>query len=242
MSIVRTRSCRPAQPRRASSASARPRAACATGDSGSGFVEILDGRAQLVGVTSNIDGGSGDCIDANKQAELVDVFAYRDWIYSTMGMSPEQADGRVRLRWSGLASQPGTMSLQCLSTGPTMPAVAVSMNIPGSEIAMDECDGVRVFCQSQGTNRNMTSFTKRTFASNGRSTATSRSRSSRPSLAAGERRVSSSRFNCGVYNLHEPRHRPERGRSSRRRRSRQDASSGSPSPRAAATPWRRMRR
>ena len=85
------------------------------GDSGSGFVEIRDGRATIVGVTSNIDSDGSDCIPANKQAQLADVFAYRDWIYATMGMSPEQVDGRVRLRWSGLASQPGIMSLQCLS-------------------------------------------------------------------------------------------------------------------------------
>jgi hypothetical protein len=93
------------------------------GDSGSGFVEILDGRAQLVGITSNIDSSSGDdCIAANKQAELVDVFAYRGWITGKMGMSPEQADGRVRLRWSGVASQPGIMSLQCLTSGSTVPS------------------------------------------------------------------------------------------------------------------------
>ena len=40
----------------------RPSKRCALGDSGSGFVEILNGRATLVGVTSNIDGGAGDCI------------------------------------------------------------------------------------------------------------------------------------------------------------------------------------
>lgn len=134
------------------------------GDSGSGFVEILDNRATIVGVTSNIDSDGSECIPANKQAQLADVYAYRDWIYATMGMSPEQVDGRVRLRWSGVASQPGIMSLQCISAA--MPAIEVPMNIPGSEIAMD-CEDTRVFCQPQGANLNMYSFTQRTFAANG---------------------------------------------------------------------------
>jgi integrin beta 3 len=134
------------------------------GDSGSGYVQILDGRATLVGVTSNIDGGD-NCIAASKQAQMVDVFQFRDWIYATMGMSPEQVDGRVRLRWSGFTSSPGIMSLQCLSA-PTTPAIEASMNVPGSEIAMD-CDDARVFCQPQGSNLILGGFSVRTFAANG---------------------------------------------------------------------------
>jgi hypothetical protein len=182
-----------------------PASSLCKGDSGSGFVEILDGRAQLFGITSNIDSNGDDCIAASKQAELVDVYAYRDWIYSTMGMSPQQADGRVRLSWSGAASQPGIMSLQCLSTGTTGPAVEVSMNVPGSEIAMDDCDDVRVFCQPQGSNLNMSSFTKRTFAPNGALTATE----ALPyfptfTVAAADAGSSFLGFNCGVYNLMNP--------------------------------------
>jgi secreted trypsin-like serine protease len=182
-----------------------PAGSLCKGDSGSGFVEILDGRAQLFGITSNIDSNGDDCIAASKQAELVDVYAYRDWIYGTMGMSPQQADGRVRLSWSGFASQPGIMSLQCLSTGTTVPAVEVSMNVPGSEIAMDNCDDVRVFCQPQGSNLNMSSFTKRTFAANGALTATE----ALPyfptfTVAAGDAGSSFLGYNCGVYNLMNP--------------------------------------
>ena len=180
-----------------------PAGSLCKGDSGSGFVEILDGRAQLVGITSNIDSSGDDCIAADRQAELVDVYAYRDWIYGTMAMSPEQADGRVRLRWSGVASQPGIMSLQCLSA--TMPAVEVAMNVPGSEIAMDNCDDVRVFCQPQGANLNMSSFTKRTIAPNGTLTATE----ALPyfptfTVAAGDAGSSFLGFSCGVYNLMNP--------------------------------------
>lgn len=180
-----------------------PAGSLCKGDSGSGFVEQLNGRAQLVGITSNIDSNGDDCVAANKQAELVDVYAYRDWIYSTMGMNPEQADGRVRLRWSGVASQPGIMSLQCLSA--TKPAVEVAMNVPGSEIAMDGCDDVRVFCQPQGSYLAMSSFSMRTFASNGALLSTT----AQPNfgafaIAAGDPGSSFLGFTCGVYDTRSP--------------------------------------
>jgi hypothetical protein len=172
------------------------------GDSGSGFVEILDGRATVVGVTSNVDSDGSDCIAANNQAQLADVYAYRGWIYATMGMSPEQVDGRVRLRWSGLASQPGIMSLQCLSA--TMPAIEVPMNIPGSEIAMD-CDDTRVFCQPQGANLNLYSFTQRTFAANGTYMGT-QALPFLPTFTAAFADPASSflGLNCAVYNSASP--------------------------------------
>lgn len=178
-----------------------PEGSLCPGDSGSGFVEILDGRATLVGITSNIAGGGG-CIAANKQAQLVDVFAYRDWIYATMGKSPEQVDGRVRLRWSGVASQPGIMSLQCLSA--PLPAIEVSMNVPGSEIAMD-CDDARVFCQPQGSNLNMSGFTQRTFAANGALVAT-QALPYLPTFTAAFANPGSSfhRYDCSVYSLLKP--------------------------------------
>jgi hypothetical protein len=179
-----------------------PAGSMCSGDSGSGFVEILDGRATIVGVTSNIDSDGTECIAANKQAQLADVFAYRDWIYATMAMSPEQVDGRVRLRWSGTTSQPGIMSLQCLSA--TMPAIEAPMNIPGSEIAMD-CDDTRVFCQPQGANLNLYSFTQRTFAANGAYLGT-QALPFLPTFTAAFADPGSSflGLNCGVYNAASP--------------------------------------
>lgn len=181
-----------------------PAGSLCKGDSGSGFVELLNGRAQLVGVTSNIDSSDGgDCVAANKQAELADVYAYRDWIYSTIGLNPEQADGRVRLRWSGAASQPGIMSLQCLSA--TRPAVEVSMDVPGSEISMDGCDDVRVFCQPQGSYLAMSSFTMRTIASNGALLSTT-ALAIFPAfaIAAGDPGSSFLGFTCGVSDQRYP--------------------------------------
>ncbi len=135
------------------------------GDSGGGFVETLDGRAQVVGIASNVSGG-GSCIPDGGQAELADVFAYKSWILSTMGMSEQQAAGRVRLRWAGWSST-GTMSLQCLA--PESPAIEVPMNVPGGEISMD-CDDVRVFCATQGTSFSLSNFSVRTIAANGTAT------------------------------------------------------------------------
>ena len=149
-----------------------------------------------------MDGGD-DCIAANKQAELVDVYAYRDWITSTMGMSPEQVDGRVRVRWSGLAAAPGTMQLECLSS-PSTSTVSSTMNIPGGEIST-ECDRVRVWCMSLGTNRNMSTFNMKTFAPNGTLTAT-QSLSILPTFttALGEPGSSFLRFDCAVYDPTSP--------------------------------------
>ena len=172
------------------------------GDSGSGFVEMRDGRATLVGITSNIDSDGSDCIAANKHAQMVDVYSYRSWIYSTMGMGPEQVDGRVRLRWSGLASQPGIMSLQCISAA--MPTVEVPMNIPGSEIAMD-CEDVRVFCQAQGANLNLSGFAQRTFSANGTLLSTQQL-PFLPTFTAAFADPGSSflAHTCSVYNLMSP--------------------------------------
>jgi hypothetical protein len=138
-----------------------PAGSLCKGDSGSGFVEVLDGRAQVVGITSNISGGD-ECIGAGGQAQMTDVFAFRDFILSTMGMSAEQVAGQVRLRWSGSASA-GTMSLTCLSTGGA--PIEVPMNAPGGEIGMN-CDDARVFCQpASGTN--LTGFSVSSFTSGG---------------------------------------------------------------------------
>jgi hypothetical protein len=141
-----------------------PASSLCEGDSGGGFVMTLDGRAQVVGVVSNISGGD-TCIPAGGEAQLTDVFHYRSWILATMGMNLEQVAGRVRLRWAG-AANPGIISLQCLA--PESPAIEVPMNVPGGEIGMD-CDDVRVFCQPQGTGLSLSGFSVRTIAPNGSS-------------------------------------------------------------------------
>ena len=137
-----------------------PAESLCSGNSGSGFVTIRDGRAQVFGITSNVS--PGPCNSESGGASLADVYSYRDWILSKIGMTEEQIGGHVRMRWTGSAT-PGEMSLQCLTDGPL---VYVSMNAPGGEIGV-ECPGkqVRASCQSQGGT--ITSFTRRTFTSAG---------------------------------------------------------------------------
>jgi hypothetical protein len=132
------------------------------GDSGSGFTELLDGRATVVGILSNMSvDGTESCIAADKQVELTDVYAHRDWILSTMGMSLEQVEGRVRVRASGTST--GSMSLTCTATsGPT---VEVGMNVPGSEIGID-CDDASVVCQP-ASGQSLSGFGVRITAADG---------------------------------------------------------------------------
>lgn len=160
-----------------------PATSLCQGDSGSGFVMTLDGRATVVGIVSN--GSNLDptnhCIGVNGQAELTDVYSYRDWILGTMGMSLEQVAGRVRLRGAGAssfdmlrgigASSTGMLSLRCLSTDSAAPPpyVEVATNVPGGEIAID-CDGAQVFCLPPA-GLSLTGFDVRTIGAGGTTTA-----------------------------------------------------------------------
>ena len=119
------------------------------GDSGSGVFEIVNGRATVVGVASTAVVRFTDRLPARAGGEVgvTDVFSYRSWIYATMGMTADQVDGQVRLRWSGASSTPGYMSLQCQSE--RMTPVEAPMNVPGSELSMD-CAKVRVYCAPEG--------------------------------------------------------------------------------------------
>jgi hypothetical protein len=170
-----------------------PAGSVCEGDSGSAFVEVLDGRAQVVGIASNMSSDGGSCIPAGGQLQLADVFSYRSWILNTMGMGAENAKGRVRLRWAGAAS-PSIMSLQCLSA--QLPAIEVPMNAPGAEIAMD-CDDARVFCQAQGANMSLNGFSKRTIA-NGTSTVQSLSYTSGWTAAFGDPGDAFLEFTCSI--------------------------------------------
>lgn len=168
-----------------------PAGSVCEGDSGSAFVEVLDGRAQVVGIASNMSSDGSSCIPAGGQLQLADVFAYRDWIYSTIGMAAEDVKGRVRLRWAG-ASSPSTLSLQCLSAD--LPAIEVPANVPGGEIAMN-CDDARVFCQAQGANISMNGFSKRTL-SNGTSVSQSLTYTSSWTAAFGDPGAGFLEFAC----------------------------------------------
>jgi hypothetical protein len=168
-----------------------------SGDSGSGFLEMLDGRVTVVGVASAaaLDSQT-NCLRDGGLVDLTDVFSFRSWIYATMGMSADQVDGQVRLRWSGATSAPGFMSLQCQSS--TLTPVQAPMNVPGSEIGMN-CAQVRAFCTPEGSNLALSSFTLRTFAPGGALLGTQ----ALPFLSSGTAAIGQPgsnvlRYDCGV--------------------------------------------
>jgi hypothetical protein len=89
------------------------------GDSGSGFVTLENGRALVRGVASTTN-VSSNCLDpAGNQADFVDVFAYRDWIFQTIGMTDYFLAGNTRVRRSGRAAR-GVIGVGCPNDYGTM--------------------------------------------------------------------------------------------------------------------------
>lgn len=98
------------------------------GDSGSGFVTVEYGRATVRGVASQ--GNTGNCMTPNGEAVFTDVFAFRGWIFQTMGMSNAALTGNTRIRWSGYAAR-GTMTVACFN--PNNANLVGPLNVVGVE-------------------------------------------------------------------------------------------------------------
>lgn len=89
------------------------------GDSGSGFVTLENGRALVRGVASTVN-NSSNCVDpAGNQADFVDVFAYRDWIFKSIGMTDSFVAGNTRVRWTGRGAR-GVIGIGCPNDYGTM--------------------------------------------------------------------------------------------------------------------------
>jgi hypothetical protein len=89
------------------------------GDSGSGFVTLENGRALVRGIASTTN-TSSNCVDpAGNQADFVDVFAYRDWIFQTIGMTDYFLAGNTRVRRSGRGAR-GLIGVGCPNDYGTM--------------------------------------------------------------------------------------------------------------------------
>jgi len=164
---------------------APPAGSLCEGDSGSGFIDMVDGRAVVEGLASytTVETG-GTCLKGGGVANFTDVSAFRTWILDTIGMTAEQLAGPVRVRWSGGASI-GKMSLRCVSraigtrggVARTWYAVApdvtlqdtieVPMDVPGGEIAMGDCDQVDVAWRMQPAPAALTGYTTRTIDAGG---------------------------------------------------------------------------
>jgi len=98
------------------------------GDSGSGFVTVEYGRATVRGVASQ--GNTANCMTPNGEAVFTDVFAFRGWIFQTMGMSNASLTGNTRIRRSGSAAS-GTMTVACFN--PSGGNLVGPLNVVGVE-------------------------------------------------------------------------------------------------------------
>src|SRR6266498_945647 len=84
------------------------------GDSGSGFVTYENGRAIVRGIASSVNMSSDCMTSAGNEVDFTDVFAYRDWLLQTMGMTDYFLAGNTRVHWSGQGSH-GVMILNCFN-------------------------------------------------------------------------------------------------------------------------------
>jgi hypothetical protein len=149
-------------------------AALCPGDSGSGFVTYENGRATVRGIASTVNRTS-DCVTpSGNSVDFVDVFAYRDWILKTIGMTDYFLAGNTRVRWSGRASR-GVIGIGCINLYGTMWG---PLNVFGVEEGVN-CEGDQmqtVVCSlSAGqvgppvtvTRRRISGFTMKTTAADG---------------------------------------------------------------------------
>jgi secreted trypsin-like serine protease len=145
-------------------------ASLCSGDSGSGFVRIVNGRATVQGIASY---SSTSCNSGalGLNAGMADVYAHRGWILSTLGMTQAELDGRSRLRMSGRVST-GVMKLGCVGTsvsnveGPMVPGVELRLPACGTwSVTTASCD-----LSSAATDLQFSAFTLRSTTSTGTST------------------------------------------------------------------------
>jgi hypothetical protein len=144
------------------------------GDSGSGFVTYENGRATVrgIGVAVSLHPDDPCLMPSGRSVTFVDVFAHRDWILQTMGVTDYFLAGNTRLRWSGWASR-GVMGIACFNAYGNMWG---PLNVPGvEEGAFCENDQDQVIiCSVQGHPRagplgdlRITGFTMTTTSAEG---------------------------------------------------------------------------
>ena len=89
------------------------------GDSGSGFATLENGRALVRGVASTVNTAENCTDPVGKQNDFVDVFAYRDWIFKTIGMTDYFLAGNTRVHRIGNAAR-GVIGVGCPNDYGTM--------------------------------------------------------------------------------------------------------------------------
>jgi hypothetical protein len=142
------------------------------GDSGSGFVTYENGRATVRGIASAVN-MSSDCVTpAGKEVDFTDVFANRDWILKTIGMTDRQLAGNTRVRWSGRGAR-GVMGIGCLNPADTMWGPLYVLGVEeGADCEADQTQTVVCSLNSHQTGPlapqvRITGFTMKTTLANG---------------------------------------------------------------------------
>jgi hypothetical protein len=120
-----------------------------SGDSGSGFVTVENGRATLRGITSSVV-SLPDCVAHPATSQVfTDVFAHRDWILETMRTVDYRLSGNTRLQWQGRARR-GVMGIGCDNPYGTMWG---PLNVVGVELGAN-CEPAQnqvALCSLSGT-------------------------------------------------------------------------------------------
>lgn len=86
-----------------------------SGDSGSGFVTVENGRAIVRGIASQATEYCDPAV--GRETDFVDVFFFRDWILQTMRVTDYLLDGNTKLRRSGRELARGKMGIACDNLG-----------------------------------------------------------------------------------------------------------------------------
>jgi hypothetical protein len=120
-----------------------------TGDSGSGFVTVEDGRAIVRGIVSAglpAVGATGCVVPPATDQFFTDIYAYHDWILQTMKATDVSLNGNTRVRWQegnrfpGNPLQPpairaqGTMSITCNNPNGQTQTMSGPLNVVGVEL------------------------------------------------------------------------------------------------------------
>jgi hypothetical protein len=115
-------------------------ASLCSGDSGSGFVTVENGRAVVRGIASFINAASScQSLGPYDYAALTDVSTFHDWILHTMAATDVTLAGANRVHASGRVAK-GEVGIGCTSPYGTMYS---PMNVPGTQVGTNCTPGDR---------------------------------------------------------------------------------------------------
>ena len=150
-----------------------------SGDSGTEFTTIVNGRVTVTGITSFHTQSLEDCGPPGAPVGMADVYEHVPWITATIGLTVDGIEGTARVHSTGEPSL-GQLSLSCDITlsGITTTLVASGpMNVVGAQIGLPcfvpgaQVSTVDAQCAtSSGEGKSFNSFTRTTTTSSGSTT------------------------------------------------------------------------